>query len=597
MIDPVPPRRSMPYSFLDNISEFVRSEMDAEVESKANSFRDQPFWLLRNNVDVPFVSGATLVRFINSLSFQIPGEDIDIRRDYGFFNDHIVGIINRNSNTFYRGTISNITKTSLGIDIPGSSQVPLDTRRDLRDANAEDIGIVGLAHPKRFDREVRGLQRLRTNHRKHQIILGKRELTFSSNRPSQTQRFDSDIYDNSAQSAGVEMALSADDLVCIQGPPGTGKTRVIIELVHRFVEAGDRVLVAAETNTAVDNILIGEKDKENRDHGSLHVNNSYVHSFGRFPVARNNPIRSDSTVVHEHYHDLPVESARVVLSTNNSAAKLESEFEVAIIDEAAQAMLSSSVIPYSISDQIVLVGDHKQMPPERESPKESEDDRRHISLFQHIYDANKGLFGTDSGVQFRKQYRMHPTIASIPNDFFYDGTLENAVNHQPVLSHPLVMFDIIGSQEQWYSNSPYNESEAILALKQIQYLLNHGVEATDIGVITPYTGQARRIGELIRQTDDDFSKVTVNTIAAFQGSEKIATIISFVRANPDGDVGFLNREDGPNRLNVALTRGKKYTGLIGNWETLREHDLYDEIYSRITTEIGCKRIQAKQLQR
>lgn len=528
----------------------------------------------------------------------IPDDAGNLKRDYEFFKGHIVAVKNKESGEVYKGVVQNLSRTSLRIQIGESETIPYDSRIELREADDDDLAVAGLLHPIKYQRELEAISNFRLGLDKRRRILGRADLTFTNTAAENSNRHDSEIYYNPEQAEGTKKALAADDIACLQGPPGTGKTRVILELVQRLVEAGNRVLVSAETNTAADNILIGENDEEDRDAQSLHIRNSALHSFGSFVVARNNPVRSDSQVVHDYYFDIQTESAKVVVTTNNSAAKLENQhFDTVIVDEAAQATLSSTLIPYLVSDKIILVGDHKQMPPERQSSKTGENDQRHLSLFQHIYDEDFGTHGPEAGVQFKTQYRMHPDIASIPNQLFYDGNLENGVDPEPLLSHPVVLFDIENSSEQWYSSSPYNESEAHLALLQAKYLIERGVSGSEIGIITPYTGQVRRIGELIREVDEpEYSDIKVNTIAAFQGSEKPATIISFTRANDHGNVGFLDREDGPNRLNVALSRGKRYTGLIGNWETLRTHDLYDELYQLATISIPPKEFDSSELE-
>lgn len=171
------------------------------------------------------------------------------------------------------------------------------------------------------------------------------------------------------------------------------------------------------------------------------------------------------------------------------------------------------------------------------------------------------------------------------------------VDPESLLSHPVVLFDIENSSEQWDFSSPNNESEAHLALLQAKYLMERCMSGSEIGIITPYTGRVRRISEFIREVEElEYPDIKVDTIAAFQGSEKPATIISFTRDNDDGNVGFLDREDGPNRLNVALSRGKRYTGLIGNWETLRTHDLYDELYQSVTGSTPPKEFDASGLE-
>jgi superfamily I DNA and/or RNA helicase len=112
------------------------------------------------------------------------------------------------------------------------------------------------------------------------------------------------------------------------------------------------------------------------------------------------------------------------------------------------------------------------------------------------------------------------------------------------------------------------------------------VPPEEIGVITPYTAQVDRIRDVLGdELGDDADGVTVDTIDSFQGSERTAVVLSLVRSNGDGDIGFLGRaDDGPRRLNVALTRAKRYCAVVADWHTLRYDadgkctDRYREFY-------------------
>jgi superfamily I DNA and/or RNA helicase len=243
-----------------------------------------------------------------------------------------------------------------------------------------------------------------------------------------------------------------------------------------------------------------------------------------------------------------------------------------------------------------LAGDHKQLPPycADESMQEEE---MHISLFEYLLNR----YGDEISVLLPTQYRMHEDIVEFPNDAFYDGQLETAERnrHWSVSDlKPLMGIDISGGEQRETSgNSYFNQREAEAAAKQVKLLDQSGVDAEDIGVITAYTGQKRKIeGELRQIGIANPHRVSVDTVDSFQGGEREAIIVSFVRSNDDGHSGFLEFPDeGPRRLNVALTRARKRLVLIGDWATLgtvAPHrtpaescaDLYAELASHIRNE-------------
>ena len=113
--------------------------------------------------------------------------------------------------------------------------------------------------------------------------------------------------------------------------------------------------------------------------------------------------------------------------------------------------------------------------------------------------------------------------------------------------------------------------------------------ANEVGVITPYSAQVSRIRETLAERTDAGDRVTVDTIDSFQGGERTAIVLSLVRSNAEGTVGFLGRPvDGPRRLNVALTRAKRYCAVVADWHTLRYNadgkctDLYSDFYQFVS---------------
>ena len=169
---------------------------------------------------------------------------------------------------------------------------------------------------------------------------------------------------------------------------------------------------------------------------------------------------------------------------------------------------------------------------------------------------------------------MNQAIAAFPNTAFYGGQLEHGERNadwQAGGFPPLEGYHIEGEEEETPGHSLYNHAEAKAVARQVSSALHAGINAKDIGVITPYSGQVGIIRQQLRDLDDDavWNDVKVSTVDSFQGSERDVIIISFVRSNPQGFSGFLTfSEEGPRRLNVALTRARKRCVLIGNFETL-----------------------------
>ena len=260
----------------------------------------------------------------------------------------------------------------------------------------------------------------------------------------------------------------------------------------------------------------------------------------------------------------------MVATTNNSAAELDADFDLVVADEATQATIRSTLIPLSKGDRVVLAGDHRQLPPfdARTAPA---DDDRHRSLFEHLY-AEDGVYGRRIGTMLTTQYRMHEDVAAFPDREFYDGALEDGRVVESIDGLPaLVRVDVEGPERVGEGHSYANPAEAERAASLVAELLAAGIRPENVGVITPYDAQ---VDEIRRALSDagvpNHGDVEVDTVDAFQGGEREAVVVSLVRSNDEGNVGFLGRgEDGPRRLNVALTRAERFLALVGDWGTLR----------------------------
>ncbi|WP_267643704.1 AAA domain-containing protein [Haloarchaeobius amylolyticus] len=442
------------------------------------------------------------------------------------------------------------------------------------------VGVSELCNPVPFDREQDAIDDL-SDHRLAGVLAGERPVSFSHDAAARSESFDTDL--NQEQQLAVTYALLADDLFCIHGPPGTGKSRTLLEIVRRAADAGEDVLVCADSNQAVDNLVAGSSTRGDPDEQSLHAYGQ--HGAGEFVLDRANAERSQHALVRQQYGDV-ADRPQVVAATNSSAATIPREFDLVVLDEATQSTCTASCIPLSKADRVVLAGDHRQLPPfsaTEEPPASSYG----LSLFEHLY-AEGGVY-EGVGLQLKTQYRMHRDIASFPNRAFYDRSLRNGRTVDPLPDRPAIEGYNIGGSVDVVDHSRANETEARMVVHLVTDLLND-VSADEIGIITPYTAQVRLLERSLADHTDVADAVTVDTIDSFQGSEKTAIVISLVRSNSEGDVGFLGRpEDGPRRLNVALTRAKRYCAVVGDFHTFRyDHDdkcvdLYEDFYSYFDT--------------
>lgn len=395
------------------------------------------------------------------------------------------------------------------------------------------------------------------------MLTGSRQVHFTTDRHVAP---DPVVELNESQMNALLWAEATDDCLCIHGPPGTGKTRTLTAYVRQAVRQDNRVLITAHSNQAVDNLLVGNSTVDEPEAETLHAMAQTEKS--EFTIARAGK-NSENRVVSQYYEAVSPGSADLVAATTSGASEFASNsFDIAVIDEATQASRVATTIVLNASQKLVLAGDHKQLPPFTSS--DALVDGQRPSLFETLIDR----YGEDIAVMLRTQYRMNEEIAEFPNEAFYDGQLKTAdQNRDWTIDNlsPLMGINIAGTEcESATGHSYFNEEEAEAAAKQVKLLTNSGLDPSDIGVIAAYSKQVREIREQVRQLDIDKSHlVTVDTVDSFQGSEREAIIVSLTRSNDHASSGFLTLPDeGPRRLNVALTRGRKRLVVIGNWDTL-----------------------------
>ena len=456
------------------------------------------------------------------------------------------------------------------------------------------------------------------------VLLGKNPAVFQA--LPEIKPFDRNL--NESQLEAVRFALSAVDVAIIHGPPGTGKTTTVVELIRQAVSRGQRVLVVAPSNIAVDNLLekllaAGEKAirlghparvlPELRQHTlDLMVENhpdmkvvqrltrearSLRDQASRYTRARPEPgarqalrqeakrALADARKIEDLLVERLLNTAQIVCATNTGLDRdlLGSQsFEWCIMDEASQSTEAGAWAPLQIAQRLVLAGDHYQLPPTVISA-EAAAQGFNISLLERLMsELGKGI-----SRQLTVQYRMHREIMEFSSSEFYEGSL---TAHASVEGHLLQelpglqvneltetaihFIDTAGASYdeavEAEGESRYNLSEALLVVNKVQALLDAGLAASEIAVISPYSAQVR----LLRERLARLPEMEIDSVDGFQGREKEAVIVSLVRSNPENQIGFL--ED-VRRMNVALTRARRKLILIGDSATISVHPFYQRL--------------------
>lgn len=437
---------------------------------------------------------------------------------------------------------------------------------------------------------------------------------------------------DASQREAVRHALSAQHVALVHGPPGTGKTTAVVEYVLQEIQRGNRVLCCAASNAAVDNLVERLAAAPARC-GVVRVG----HPARMLPAVLSNCLdahvaRADNSElasdIAREMKDLTctlvtakgaerrearrelrrlgkeqrvrqraavqevLAGAQVVATTLMGAAGRDlhgMEFDVCVVDEAAQALEAACWLALLHARKAVLAGDHLQLPPTIQST-EADKGGLGVTLFQRLH----RVLGEKVTRMLTVQYRMHADICGWASGALYEGALrphpsvarrtlaqllgaETDGRGKPQQAQGgdegglpvLLLFDTAGCDGYEEAacdegESKWNEGEAQLAMAHVRSLLAQGVAAQDVGVIAPYAAQVTRLRELRAEAGGALAEVEVSTVDGFQGREKEAIIISFVRSNDAHQVGFLADD---RRMNVAVTRARRHCALVADSET------------------------------
>ncbi len=432
---------------------------------------------------------------------------------------------------------------------------------------------------------------------------------------------------NPEQLDAVGLALSARDFALVHGPPGTGKSTVLAEVAVQHARAGRRLLCTAASNAAVDHLLelcldaglsavrVGHParvlphlqehtlDLLVEEHPDRKLAREWFEeAFELLGYARKQRTRGRSRERFANAREAAAEARKLMDDARRlerkavasvlggaqavcaTCAMLEGPvlagqaFDVALLDEATQAVEPLSLLAFLKAPTVVLAGDPQQLPP---TVLSLDAQRRGlgVSLFERLLcdhgDAVKRLL--------KEQHRMHEAVMQFSSKEMYRGQLrahpavaartlgEVLREGVTVDAPPLLFLDTAGKGFEEGrapgSESLLNEGEAGLVVARARSLLAAGLAPRELAVITPYRAQAA----LLRERLADAPDVEVDTVDAFQGREKDAVLVSLVRSNAEQALGFL--ED-LRRMNVALTRARRHLFVVGDSATVTGHGYF-----------------------
>jgi len=389
---------------------------------------------------------------------------------------------------------------------------------------------------------------------------------------------------NESQRLAVEGAAT-NRLTLIQGPPGTGKTAVAIRILQHWArlsarsESRNPILATSDSNIAVDNLVEGCANaglKVIRLGRPEAIRPELLRYCVDRPQSNNNSYNNSSGGAFKEKLKA-IKNAEVICCTcigSGSEILDNMTFERVLVDEATQATEPAVLVPLARGcRQLVLVGDHCQLPPTVLSTR-AEEEGLGVPLFSRMVACGVPPFMLDT------QYRMHPSIAMFPSDLFYGGKLRNGVSPPerrplagfpwPREEFPVAFMPVNHGIEMDDGVSKLNEAEAAAACDAVEALLQGGqCSVSDIAVVTPYAAQVRLIRRMTRKLVQRPPFVEVSSTDGFQGREKEAVVFSAVRSNDYGAVGFVSDW---RRVNVSFTRARRALIVIGNEITLRRGD-------------------------
>ena len=418
---------------------------------------------------------------------------------------------------------------------------------------------------------------------------------------------------NQSQQEAVAAITQNEQITIIHGPPGTGKTTTLVEAIVQLIKNGEKILVAAPSNTAVDNIAKGlireglnilrvgntskvdetifqhtpegklSNSKQLKEIKQLKIRAEefrkmalkYKRSFGKAEREQRNllftevkNIRTEIKKLQAYNEEKLYTEAAVVLGTPVGLydAKVNHlTFHTLVIDEAGQCIEPLAWTIFPLAQKYVLAGDHLQLPPTVLS-----NEAARLGLNRSILEIS--IATANDVFLLNTQYRMRAAIAGFSGNYFYNGLLLTAPHLANNASH-ITFIDTAGSgyNEVHGSDGTSLQNEGELQIVQ-KLLETEPLDPLQTAFISPYAGQVAAAKELLPK------QLRISTIDSFQGQEKTIVILSLVRSNDDGDIGFLKDY---RRMNVAITRAKEQLFVIGDSATIGADPFYNSFLTYI----------------
>lgn len=578
----------------------------------------------------PIFAGRTFYNALNQMVLEVMAPDgLEADNEFEFEPGRPVSFFRTEEGSenpiffSWNCQVSRIDGSRMQITIPGIQAA--ETLRDYANHGLLGVQLSFDATSHRVMREAihrvletddKQLQHLRN------VLIGDEIPGF---RPQQPIQFP---WLNPSQEKAVMKVLCAREVAIVHGPPGTGKTTTLVEAIGETLRRETQVLVCAQSNAAVDwiaeqllargisvlrvgnpmrvsdNLLAATYERRYEEHPDYielwSIRKAERETLAKLSgkhcsaterrAAQNHltKLRNRRTELEIRINDDLFANSRVIACTliGTASRVLERKhFSTLFIDEAAQAFEAACWAAIIKADRVVLAGDHCQLPP---TIKCKEADRQGLSktLMEKVAKSKPNCVEL-----LTTQYRMHKDIMQFSSEWFYNGQLSAApeVAHRGVLEldTPLVWIDTakLGFEEQTnpLSQSRLNTSEALLLVKTLRdYVRTLGMQRMindriDFGIISPYKSQVQLLRKLIKQSNflkPLLPQISVNTVDGFQGQERDVVMISMVRGNDDGRIGFLNDL---RRMNVAITRARMKLIVLGDTTTLAHTPFYKRL--------------------
>ncbi|MEC7948602.1 MAG: AAA domain-containing protein [Myxococcota bacterium] len=399
---------------------------------------------------------------------------------------------------------------------------------------------------------------------------------------------------NESQQAAFAVAMGEAPVTLVHGPPGTGKTRLLVRVLEASVERGDRPWALADSNAATDHLALatmasglrvlrlgpaGRMTPAARSLGlrSRIAEGPYADALAALDrdieraLARSErvgPLFSERRRLQAIARNHEFEAADVIATTLGTLARIGPELPpatVAVVDEATQAMEPGIWAAVPHVQRLVLVGDPHQLGPVVVGPSEPLGRPMLVRLMEEgglpmpmleVQHRMSVALQALSAATYGPRWRAHPAVADIR---LVDRP---GVAPAAITTIPMLWIDTAGAALEEHrdpiSGSLENPGEALILRVALDALLASGVPPEDIAVLAPYSAQVASLRAALPE-------VCVWTINAFQGREAPAILVSWVRSNPDGTVGFVAD---PRRRVVATTRARCLLISVGDTATL-----------------------------